>query len=114
MVEKLKMLIITMVFLWVDVYLIMSQKTCVFIKKKFLGPYCALCASKINMGMIGINVPIPVPVAYHTFGGWKQSVFGDIAMHGAENVHFYTRSKTVTVRWPINKKELGTFDMQSH
>ncbi|OGT42759.1 MAG: methylmalonate-semialdehyde dehydrogenase (acylating) [Gammaproteobacteria bacterium RIFCSPHIGHO2_12_FULL_40_19] len=71
-------------------------------------------ASKINVGMIGINVPIPVPVAYHTFGGWKQSVFGDIAMHGAENVHFYTRSKTVTVRWPINKKELGTFDMQSH
>lgn len=71
-------------------------------------------ASKIKVGMIGINVPIPVPVTYHTFGGWKQSIFGDIAMHGAENVHFYTRSKTITVRWPIDKKESGAFHMQSH
>ena len=71
-------------------------------------------ASKIQVGMVGINVPIPVPVAYHTFGGWKASVFGDIAMHGAENVHFYTRSKTVTVRWPNDKKEMGAFNMKSH
>lgn len=70
-------------------------------------------ASMVNVGMIGINVTIPVPVAYHTFGGWKRSLFGDIAMHGAENVHFYTRSKTVTVRWP-DKKEKSAYHMISH
>ena len=70
-------------------------------------------ASLVNVGMVGINVPIPVPVAYHTFGGWKRSMFGDIAMHGAENVHFYTRSKTVTLRWP-EKKEESTYHMISH
>lgn len=68
-------------------------------------------ASEVSVGMVGINVPIPVPVAYHTFGGWKQSIFGDIAMHGAENVHFYTRSKTVTVRWPENKNVENVFHM---
>ncbi|EKD92149.1 MAG: malonate-semialdehyde dehydrogenase (acetylating), partial [uncultured bacterium] len=71
-------------------------------------------ASKVTVGMIGINVPIPVPVAYHTFGGWKKSIFGDIAMHGAENVHFYTRSKTVTVRWPKDKKAASSYHMISH
>jgi len=71
-------------------------------------------SSKVTVGMIGINVPIPVPVAYHTFGGWKKSIFGDITMHGAENVHFYTRSKTVTVRWPKNKKIKNTYHMVSH
>lgn len=70
-------------------------------------------ASRVTVGMVGINVTIPVPVAYHTFGGWKRSMFGDIAMHGAENVHFYTRSKTVTVRWPENK-EVSTYHMISH
>ena len=53
-----------------------------------------------KIGMIGVNVPIPVPVAYHSFGGWKQSLFGDHYMHGPEGVRFYTRMKTVTVRWP--------------
>jgi len=71
-------------------------------------------ASTINVGMIGINVPIPVPVAYHTFGGWKQSLFGDIGMHGEQNMHFYTRSKTVTVRWPEGKKEISAYHMMSH
>jgi len=51
-------------------------------------------------GMIGINVPIPVPVGYHSFGGWKDSLFGDTAMYGPEGIHFYTRQKVVTSRWP--------------
>jgi len=57
-------------------------------------------ASRVNVGMVGINVPIPVPVAYHTFGGWKRSAFGDINQHGMEGVRFYTKTKTVTARWP--------------
>ena len=57
-------------------------------------------ASKVNVGMVGINVPIPVPVAYHTFGGWKRSAFGDVNQHGPEGVRFYTKVKTVTQRWP--------------
>ena len=57
-------------------------------------------ASKVNVGMVGINVPIPVPVAYHTFGGWKRSAFGDTNQHGPEGIKFYTKVKTVTQRWP--------------
>jgi malonate-semialdehyde dehydrogenase (acetylating)/methylmalonate-semialdehyde dehydrogenase len=57
-------------------------------------------ASQVNVGMVGINVPIPVPVAYHTFGGWKRSAFGDTNQHGVEGVKFYTKVKTVTARWP--------------
>ncbi len=57
-------------------------------------------AAKVNVGMVGINVPIPVPVAYHTFGGWKRSAFGDINQHGVEGIRFYTKTKTVTQRWP--------------
>jgi methylmalonic acid semialdehyde dehydrogenase len=57
-------------------------------------------ASRVNVGMVGINVPIPVPVAYHTFGGWKSSAFGDVNQHGMEGVKFYTKIKTVTARWP--------------
>ncbi|MEI9886965.1 MAG: CoA-acylating methylmalonate-semialdehyde dehydrogenase [Rhizomicrobium sp.] len=57
-------------------------------------------ASKVQVGMVGINVPIPVPLAYHTFGGWKRSAFGDVNQHGPEGVRFYTRVKTVTARWP--------------
>ena len=53
-------------------------------------------ADKIEVGMVGINVPIPVPVAYHSFGGWKRSLFGDHSIYGPEGVHFYTRLKTVT------------------
>jgi malonate-semialdehyde dehydrogenase (acetylating)/methylmalonate-semialdehyde dehydrogenase len=56
-------------------------------------------AAKVQVGMVGINVPIPVPVAYQSFGGWKRSFFGDIAMHGMEGVHFYTKQKVVTERW---------------
>jgi len=57
-------------------------------------------ASRVNVGMVGINVPIPVPVAYHTFGGWKRSAFGDTNQHGMEGVKFWTKVKTVTGRWP--------------
>ncbi|MBP6011585.1 MAG: CoA-acylating methylmalonate-semialdehyde dehydrogenase [Alphaproteobacteria bacterium] len=57
-------------------------------------------ASKVQVGMVGINVPIPVPLAYHTFGGWKRSAFGDVNQHGPEGVRFYTKIKTVTARWP--------------
>ena len=57
-------------------------------------------AARVEVGMVGINVPIPVPVAYHTFGGWKRSAFGDTNQHGMEGVKFFTRVKTVTARWP--------------
>jgi len=57
-------------------------------------------ASKIKVGMVGINIPIPVPVAYHSFGGWKKSLFGDQHMHGSEGVRFYTKLKTITSKWP--------------
>jgi malonate-semialdehyde dehydrogenase (acetylating)/methylmalonate-semialdehyde dehydrogenase len=57
-------------------------------------------ASRVQVGMVGINVPIPVPLAYHTFGGWKRSAFGDVNQHGPEGVRFYTKVKTVTARWP--------------
>ncbi|MGN6517102.1 MAG: CoA-acylating methylmalonate-semialdehyde dehydrogenase [Rhizomicrobium sp.] len=57
-------------------------------------------AAKVNVGMVGINIPIPVPLAYHTFGGWKRSAFGDVNQHGTEGVRFWTKIKTVTQRWP--------------
>jgi malonate-semialdehyde dehydrogenase (acetylating) / methylmalonate-semialdehyde dehydrogenase len=57
-------------------------------------------AAQVNVGMVGINVPIPVPVAYHTFGGWKRSAFGDTNQHGPEGIKFWTKIKTVTQRWP--------------
>jgi malonate-semialdehyde dehydrogenase (acetylating)/methylmalonate-semialdehyde dehydrogenase len=56
--------------------------------------------NEIQVGMVGINVPIPVPVAFYSFGGWKASLFGDLHMHGMEGVKFYTRTKVVTTRWP--------------
>ncbi len=62
-------------------------------------------AARVNVGMVGINVPIPVPVAYHTFGGWKRSAFGDANQHGMEGVRFYTKIKTVTARWPDTELE---------
>jgi malonate-semialdehyde dehydrogenase (acetylating)/methylmalonate-semialdehyde dehydrogenase len=62
-------------------------------------------ASRVNVGMVGINIPIPVPVAYHTFGGWKRSAFGDTNQHGMEGVKFWTKVKTVTARWPDTELE---------
>jgi malonate-semialdehyde dehydrogenase (acetylating)/methylmalonate-semialdehyde dehydrogenase len=66
-------------------------------------------ASRVNVGMVGINVPIPVPVAYHTFGGWKRSAFGDTNQHGVEGVKFYTKVKTITARWPEGDHEGDAF-----
>ncbi len=68
-------------------------------------------ANRVNVGMVGVNVPIPVPLAYHTFGGWKKSVFGDLNQHGPDAFKFYTRTKTVTSRWPSGLKEGGEFSI---
>ena len=64
-------------------------------------------AARVNVGMVGINVPIPVPVAYHSFGGWKRSAFGDTNQHGMEGVKFWTKVKTVTQRWPDGSPDGG-------
>ena len=66
-------------------------------------------ADRVQIGMVGVNVPIPVPVAYHSFGGWKRSLFCDHSIYGPEGVHFYTRLKTVTSRWPAGIKDGAVF-----
>ena len=68
-------------------------------------------ANKIKIGMVGINIPIPVPVAYHSFGGWKRSLFGDQHMHGPEGVRFYTKLKTITSKWPTGLRSDPDFVM---
>jgi malonate-semialdehyde dehydrogenase (acetylating)/methylmalonate-semialdehyde dehydrogenase len=68
-------------------------------------------ASRVQAGMVGINVPIPVPMAFHSFGGWKRSLFGDIHVHGEEGIHFYTKLKTVTSRWPTGIRAGADFHM---
>ena len=68
-------------------------------------------ASRVNVGMVGINVPIPVPLAYYSFGGWKRSVFGDANQHGVDGVRFFTRVKTVTARWPKGAARSANFNM---
>jgi malonate-semialdehyde dehydrogenase (acetylating)/methylmalonate-semialdehyde dehydrogenase len=65
--------------------------------------------ARVNVGMVGVNVPIPVPLAYYTFGGWKRSSFGDLNQHGPDAVRFYTKTKTVTSRWPSGVKEGASF-----
>jgi malonate-semialdehyde dehydrogenase (acetylating)/methylmalonate-semialdehyde dehydrogenase len=67
--------------------------------------------SKIKVGMVGVNIPIPVPMAFHSFGGWKRSLFGDQHMHGPEGVRFYTKLKTITSRWPSGIKDNPEFTM---
>ena len=67
--------------------------------------------SRIQVGMVGVNVPIPVPMAFHSFGGWKRSLFGDMAVYGSEGVRFYTRLKTVTARWPTGIRAGAEFVM---
>jgi len=66
-------------------------------------------AAKVQVGMVGINVPIPVPLAYYTFGGWKRSAFGDLNQHGPDAFRFYTKTKTVTSRWPSGIKDGASF-----
>ncbi len=68
-------------------------------------------ASRINIGMVGINVPIPTPLAYHSFGGWKASAFGDLNQHGTDSIKFWTRTKTVTARWPSGLRGGAQFSM---
>ncbi|MCG8423533.1 MAG: CoA-acylating methylmalonate-semialdehyde dehydrogenase [Proteobacteria bacterium] len=68
-------------------------------------------ASRVRAGMVGINVAIPVPMAFHSFGGWKRSLFGDTYMHGTEGVHFYTRLKTITSRWPTTVRAGSEYSM---
>ncbi len=71
-------------------------------------------SQRVQVGMIGVNIPIPVPVANHPFGGWKCSFFGDTNMHGAESIHFYTRRKTVTSKWPVTEVNASAFVMPTH
>ncbi|MGB3867359.1 MAG: CoA-acylating methylmalonate-semialdehyde dehydrogenase [Xanthobacteraceae bacterium] len=68
-------------------------------------------AARVNVGMVGVNVPIPVPVAYFSFGGWKRSGFGDLNQYGSDSIRFYTKTKTVTARWPSGVKEGADFAM---
>ena len=68
-------------------------------------------ATRVDVGMVGINVPIPVPIAYYTFGGWKASGFGDLNQHGADAFRFYTKTKTVTTRWPSGIRHGASFVM---
>ena len=68
-------------------------------------------ANKIQVGMVGINIPIPVPMAFHSFGGWKRSLFGDSAMHGMEGIKFYTKLKTITSKWPSGIRSNAEFVM---
>ena len=67
--------------------------------------------SRVQIGMVGVNVPIPVPLAYHTFGGWKRSGFGDLNQHGPDSIRFYTKTKTITSRWPSGVKEGAEFSI---
>jgi malonate-semialdehyde dehydrogenase (acetylating)/methylmalonate-semialdehyde dehydrogenase len=68
--------------------------------------------NEVEVGMVGINVPIPVPMAFFSFGGWKSSLFGDLHMHGMEGVYFYTRTKAVTTRWPeVTDRSASTLAM---
>ena len=64
-------------------------------------------AEKAEIGMVGINIPLPVPSSYHSFGGWKDSIFGDLSIYGPDGVRFYTQRKTITQRWPSNKASVG-------
>lgn len=70
-------------------------------------------SDRVQIGMVGVNVPIPVPMAFHSFGGWKRSLFGDHAIHGPEGARFYTKIKTITSRWPSGIKEGAVFNFKA-
>ena len=70
-------------------------------------------SSNVKVGMVGVNIPIPVPVAMHSFGGWKRSLFGGSSIYGMEGVHFYTQLKTVTSRWPSGIRKGVQFNFES-
>jgi malonate-semialdehyde dehydrogenase (acetylating)/methylmalonate-semialdehyde dehydrogenase len=82
--------------------------TCIFTRD---GDAAREFANGIQVGMVGVNVPIPVPLAFHSFGGWKRSLFGDMSIYGMEGVRFYTRLKTVTSRWPTGIRSGAEFSM---
>ena len=85
--------------------------TCIFTRD---GEAARYFSDRINVGMVGINVPLPVPVASHSFGGWKRSLFGDLHAYGPDSVRFYTRRKTVSARWPVGGvREKSDFAFQS-
>lgn len=71
-------------------------------------------SQRVQVGMVGINIPIPVPIANHPFGGWKRSAFGDTNMHGQESIHFYTKRKTITSKWPVTEVHESAFVMPTH
>jgi malonate-semialdehyde dehydrogenase (acetylating)/methylmalonate-semialdehyde dehydrogenase len=75
------------------------------------GPAARRFEEEVQVGMVGINVPIPVPMAFFSFGGWKQSLFGDLHVHGVEGIKFYTRTKAVTARWSRDASERPAFHM---
>jgi len=78
--------------------------TCIFTRD---GEAARYFSDHIKVGMVGINVPLPVPVAYQSFGGWKRSLFGDLYVYGPDGVRFYTRRKTITQRWPSSEVREG-------
>lgn len=86
--------------------------TCIFTRD---GESARYFTDNIKVGMVGVNVPLPVPVAYHSFGGWKRSLFGDLSIYGRDGVRFYTRRKTITQRWPsASLREGAVFSFPSH
>jgi malonate-semialdehyde dehydrogenase (acetylating)/methylmalonate-semialdehyde dehydrogenase len=86
--------------------------TCIFTRD---GEAARYFTDHIQVGMVGVNVPLPVPVAYHSFGGWKRSLFGDLAAYGPDAVRFYTKRKTITQRWPsAGVREGSVFSFPSH
>jgi malonate-semialdehyde dehydrogenase (acetylating)/methylmalonate-semialdehyde dehydrogenase len=86
--------------------------TCLFTRD---GEAARYFTDRIQIGMVGVNVPLPVPVAYHSFGGWKRSLFGDLGAYGPDGVRFYTRRKTITQRWPSSGvREKAVFSFPSH
>jgi malonate-semialdehyde dehydrogenase (acetylating)/methylmalonate-semialdehyde dehydrogenase len=86
--------------------------TCIFTRD---GEAARYFTDRIKIGMVGVNVPLPVPVAYHSFGGWKRSLFGDLGAYGPDGVRFYTRRKTITQRWPSSGvREKAVFAFPSH
>jgi len=86
--------------------------TCLFTRD---GESARYFTDRIKIGMVGVNVPLPVPVSYHSFGGWKRSLFGDLSAYGPDGVRFYTRRKTITQRWPSSGvREKAVFSFPSN
>ena len=69
------------------------------------GQYARKFSNNVDIGMVGINIPLPVPSSYHSFGGWKNSFFGDLGIYGPDGLRFYTNRKTITQKWPENENE---------